>query len=301
MLWLIITIVSYFFGALTHLFDKYLLKKTMFPNPAVLTFYVGFLGILGLVLAPWGFSMLPPLSLALDLLSGLLYVAAMLFFFYALSQAEVSRVASLVGGLTPIFILTLGSLMGQEILTSIQLIAFAIIVTGGFLISLEKTKSKKTITESTILIAIFSAFLFSVAHLLSKFIYAQQGFVNGFIWVRVGGVLAALMLLLIPEIREAIAFDFKRPKRDKASIFLAGQTCGALNFILFNYAFTLGPLALIAALQGLQYVFLFLIVILLSWKLPKVIKERITPNVLIQKSVSIALIAAGVGLLSSTF
>jgi drug/metabolite transporter (DMT)-like permease len=298
MLWLVITIIAYLFGAITHLFDKYLLKKTMMPNPGALTFYIGALGILGLALAPWGFSMIGYQQIALDLLGGIIYLAAILFFFYALNRADVSQVASLIGGLTPLFILLWGFLLKSQMLNPAQLIAFALIVSGSFVIGLEKRKGH-LLAKSALGLSLLSAFLFSCAHLLSQFIYLQQGFINGFIWVRLGGLLGAFLLLLLPQVRKSVLGDLKKPSKGKALVFITGQTCGALNFILFNYAFTLGPLALIAALQGLQYIFLFLMVLFLTWKLPQIIQEKITPHLILQKSISIALIAIGIGILAS--
>ncbi|MCX6791070.1 MAG: DMT family transporter [Candidatus Gribaldobacteria bacterium] len=298
MLWLIITIIAYLFGAVTHLFDKYLLKKTMMPNPGALTFYIGALGVLGLALAPWGFALISYSQIALDLFSGIVYLTAILLFFYALNKADVSQVASLIGGLTPLFILLGGFLFSSQMLNSAQLVAFALIVSGSFIIGLEKRRGH-LLAKNVLWLCALSALLFSCAHLLSQFIYQQQGFINGFIWVRLGGVLGALLLLLLPQVKKSIVKDFKKPSQGKALVFMAGQTCGALNFILFNYAFTLGPLALISALGGLQYVFLFLMVLFLSWKMPQVIKEKITTRIILQKSISIALIAIGIGILAS--
>lgn len=296
MLWLTIALVAYLFGAVTHLFDKYLLKKKE-SDPGVLTFYIGILGVVALILAPWGLRWVGWINFFVALLTGFIFLAAILFFFYALNKANVSKVAPLVGGLTPVFVLTLGFIFKKEGLTSWQTIAFCLIVTGSFLISLESKRGRLLIKDAVFL-SIFSALLFSASHLLAQTVYQQQGFINGFIYARAGGVLGALLLLFSPAIKKGVWQDYRQPRAEKATVFLAGQTCGALNFILYNYAFTLGPLALISALQGVQYVFLFLMVLLFSWKWPRVLKEKMTTPILLQKTASVILIAAGVGVLA---
>jgi drug/metabolite transporter (DMT)-like permease len=294
--WLLITIAAYFFGAITHLFDKYLLKQSR-TDPGVLTFYVGLLGIIGIVLAPWGLQWVGWLNLAIDLFAGAAFLTAILFFFYALNRADVSKVASLVGGLTPVFILILVFIIKKESLSPAQILSFCLIVAGSFLISLEK-KRGKILLKGGLWLAIISAFLFSVSHLLSQAVYLKQGFISGFVLARIGGCLGALALLLWPQMRNKLLLDLKKPRPQKALIFFVGQTCGALNFILFNFAFTIGPIALISALQGTQYVFLFLMVLFLSQQAPNLIKEKINGPIILQKIISVLLIAVGIGILA---
>ena len=77
-------------------------------------------------------------------------------------------------------------------------------------------------------------------------------------------------------------------------LFIFGQTSGALSFILVNYTIAVSAsVALVNALQGLQYIFLLIIVFSLSWRFPNLLEEKITPSVLIKKIIATALIIGG--------
>jgi len=51
--------------------------------------------------------------------------------------------------------------------------------------------------------------------------------------------------------------------------------------------------AIINALAGVQYAFLFILTTIISVYFPKIIKENITPRIIAQKLSAITLIAAG--------
>jgi len=75
---------------------------------------------------------------------------------------------------------------------------------------------------------------------------------------------------------------------------------GAGANILQNWAIALAPLAFVAvisALQGVQYVFLLIFAVLLSLKSPQILKEEISRKILFQKVIAILLIAGGLTLL----
>jgi hypothetical protein len=54
----------------------------------------------------------------------------------------------------------------------------------------------------------------------------------------------------------------------------------------------------INALQGVQYVFLLIFAIILSFKLPKILKEEISREIIFQKVAAILLIGAGLILIA---
>ena len=53
--WLIIVLAGHFLNALAFLMDKFLLTKKI-PSPFVYAFFIGALGILALILIPFGFN-----------------------------------------------------------------------------------------------------------------------------------------------------------------------------------------------------------------------------------------------------
>ena len=301
MLWLIVAISAYLILAIVFLVNKYLLAGPL-PNPKVFAFYVGMLGILILFIVPFtGFFIPGPFQIFLSLLAGTLFICALLWFYKALHLFEVSRVVPAIGGLIPLF--SFGFIyffsFGKETLSFLEVIVFILLVFGSVLITLEK---RKLITLRGLQISALAAFLFSLSFVLAKYVYLEQPFWNGFIWMRVGGFLAALFFFLIfKEVREEIFKKNASLKIKTALIFILNQAMGAGALILQNWAIFLAPLAfvpIINALQGTQYVFLLIFAILLSLKFPQILKEEISKEVISQKLFAILLIGAGLTLLA---
>jgi len=302
MLWLTITILAYFILAIVFLVDKYLLTGSI-PNPKVYAFYVGTLGILVLVLAPFvGFYIPEKSQIALSLLAGAVFVYGLFWFYKTLQLFEASRVVPAIGGLTPLFTFGLIYLftLGQEILSPKGFMAFILLVLGSILINLKK---EKLINLKSFKFSILTAFFFSLAFVLTKYIYLVQSFWNGFIWRSIGGFLmAACFFTFFPEIKKEIFRKREKFQKKTAVVFLSNQTAGAGAAILQNWAIFLAPLAyvpVIHALNGTQYVFLFIFSIFLSLKFPQILKEEISKEVLSQKIIAILLIGGGLILLTS--
>jgi len=301
MLWLTIAIFSYLILAVVFLVDKYLLTG-LIPNPKVYAFYVGTLGILVLVLAPFiGFYVPEKSQLILSLSAGAVYVLGLFWFYKTLQLFEASRVVPAIGGLTPLFTFGLIYIFtsGKEVLSSHSFIAFILLVLGTILMNLKKGK---LINLKSFRFSILTAFFFSLAFVLTKYVYLSQPFWNGFIWRSIGGFLMAIcFFILFPEIKKEICRKREKFPKKTTVIFLSNQAGGAAAAILQNWAIFLAPLAFIPvihALNGTQYAFLFIFSIFLSLKFPRILKEEISKEVILQKIIAILLITTGLTLLS---
>ena len=312
MLWFLIAISAYLILAVVSLVDKYLLTGSI-PNPRVYVFYVGTLGILVLILAPFvGFYIPEKSQIALSLLAGAIFVYGLYWFYKTLQLFEPSRAVPAIGSLTPLFTLGLIYLFswGKEILSFFEIIAFIFLISGSVLINLKK---EKLISLKSFKFSALTAFLLSVSFVLIKYVYLAQPFWNGFIWKSIGGFLMAVcFFIFFPEIKKEIFKKFtphqtcsvaggeKFPKKTTA-IFVTNQAAGAGANILQNWAIALSPLAYVAiinALQGVQYVFLLIFTIFLSLKLPQIVKEEISGKILFQKIFAILSIVTGLAILA---
>ena len=290
--------------------DKYLLTKAI-TNPRVYAFYVGILGISVLILAPFVGFYLPGFSqLVLGLLSGIVFVYSLFWLYKTLQLFEPSRVVPAIGALTPLF--TFGLIyiftLGQESLSFKNLIAFALLVLGSVLITVRK---EKLANFKSFKFSVFTAFLFALSFVLIKYVYLAQPFWNGFIWRCIGGFLMAICFFVIfPDVRKEI-FAKKEKHSSGGSkktvvVFLSNQAAGAGATILQNWAIALAPLIYIPfvnALQGTQYVFLFILIVILSlakpfWTKNAGLKEEISREIILQKIVAILLIGTGLAILS---
>ena len=299
MLWLIAAISAYLILSIVFTIDKYLLGGGL-PNPKIYAFYVGILGILVLFLIPFVDFSIPEFSqIILAFLSGAIYVYDLFWFYKALSTYEASRIVPAIGALVPLFTFGLVFVFsfGKETLSFTGFIALLLLISGSVLITLEK---KKFINLKSLRISAITAFLFSLSFILAKYVYLEQSFWSAFIWLKIGGILMALSFLSSKEVKKGV-FRTKTFQGKIATLFLFNQGMGALANILQNWAIALAPLvyvSIINALQGVQYAFLFLITLFLSFKFPQILKERITKGILIQKIVAIFLIGLGLAILA---
>ncbi|MBM3250661.1 MAG: hypothetical protein FJZ07_00235 [Candidatus Nealsonbacteria bacterium] len=313
--WLIVAISAYFILAVVFLVDKYLLVRAI-PDPRIYVFYVGALGILVLILAPFvGFYVPGKTEIILGLLAGAVFIYGLFWFYKTLQIFEPSRVVPAIGGLTPLFTFGLVYLSASdgEVLSFKALMAFVLLVLGSVLVNFKK---EKLTNLKGLKFSALTAFLFSLSFVLIKYVYLVQPFWNGFIWRSIGGFLMAFcFFIFFPEIRREIFKKFvprplfksgsgarkERPSKRTAVIFLSNQTVAAGATILQNWAIALVPLVyvpLVNALQGSQYAFLFILAVALSIKFPGALKEEISRETILQKIIAITLICGGLALLA---
>lgn len=328
MTWLTVIISAYFLLAVCALIDKYLLTGPI-PHSRVYAFYVGILGILVLFLIPFVDFYIPDTNLILlSFLAGAVFVYALFWFYKSLHLFEASRVVPAIGGLSPLFTFGLIYIFSwglpphqifgsgrEEVLSFSEIIAFILLVLGSVLITFRK---EKFITLRVLRTVGLAAFLFSLSFVLSKYVYLSQPsylssadqFWNGYIWMRIGGCLMALIFLLFSsEIKEKIfrqkifSISFLSDLTFKirtTGIFLFNKGIGALANVLQNWAIALAPLgyvAIINSLQGTQYVFLLILVVLIAFKFPKILKEEISKTIIFQKTIAILFIGIGLMIL----
>lgn len=297
--WLIVIILAYFFFAIVALGDKYLLTGP--PNPKSYVFYVGILGILALVLIPFvGFSVPNLYQILLCLLAGSIFIFSLLGLFGALEKFEASRVVPAIGGISPLFVFGLTYFFsgGEKSLGLWELTAFLCLLLGSVLITIEQAKK---ISFESFKISAVAAFLFALLFVLSKYIYLIMPFWTGFIWIRIGAFLAALFFVFTKEVKREISSGKLTFNKKTGALFLSIQAIGAMAFILQNWAIALADflyLSIISALQGLQYAFLFIFVIFLSFKFPNILKEEFSKKVIFQKITAILFIGSGLAILA---
>ncbi len=263
MSWLLIAITAHFIFALVFAVDKFIVSEMML-RPRVYAFYVGLLGGLTILLAPFGFSLLPFKQMTAGLLAGILFIAATIFFYKSIQLGEVSKVAPVIGGATPIFTLIISYWFLGERLSSGQLLAFFLLVTGGIIMLWpgRKKLNHRSVRNSLLkrfCFAMLAALFFSLSFVLTKFLFVHQPFINSFIWTRLGGVLGACLLLLWPANRQIILKSSKTIKLKTSALVISNKSLAAFAFILLNYAIYLGSVTLVNALQGIQYAFLLLL------------------------------------------
>lgn len=298
MSWLLIAIIAHFIFALVFIVDKYLFSHTQL-RPSAYAFYIGLFGGLSILLFPFGFNLIPGWQIVISFTAGISFVLAIFFFYKSIQLGEISRIVPIIGGLVPIFTFVFTYFFLEEHLLFNQMIAFLLLVIGGVIMAWpgKNIGLVKTPLINILPLAIAAAFLFAGSYVLTKYIYSYQPFINGFIWIRLGGVIGALLLFLIPASRRNIFITSTKIKLKEGRLAIINKTLSGLSFILLNYAIFLGSVTLVNALQGIQYIFLLIIALFLSKKFPQILKEQINQSIILQKVASIIFIILGLGIL----
>ena len=321
-MWAFIAISSYFMNAGVYVADKFLLSKKIHSSISY-AFFVGVWSIFNFLILPLDFWVPTFRELSLDLLGGFLFLVTLVVWYKALHQSEATRVVPVVGALIPIFSFILSFIFFGESFSERQFLAFAILIIGGVLVSVKQTKiylykevSEKfrgifgdifglvhaefRPTRRLIVNSIASALLFAMYYVLMKYIYSEQPFIGGFVWSRLGTFIGVLLMLFVSDWRRKILEGQRGQKSPKNMLFFLGvRLFAAAAFILLNWAISLGNVAMINALQGVQFLFLILLVLLLSKKFPNILEEEMGGGVMFQKIMGIVLVSLGLYILVS--
>jgi len=296
--WLIFTILACFLYAVVAVFNKYLLGQRATTKPIVFTFWLGILSIFSFVLIPFGLGWPGWPAFGLDIVVGVVYFFAILYFYEALDINETSRVASLTGGLTPLVVLFFSLMLLNDSLTILQLLAFFLLVAGGFLISFKRSRGVFKSSVKGLWFIILSIVLSAIYWVAEKYIFENQGFVTGFLWTRLGFILTAAAILVWPAWRRKIFYSGSQLTFKISSLFVASKLFAAFGSLFIHLALSLGSASLVNALGGLQYVFILILAIILSKKFPDFLKEEVGGGVLAQKIAAVLLIVSGLAILA---
>ncbi|OGC55980.1 hypothetical protein A2797_01265 [candidate division WWE3 bacterium RIFCSPHIGHO2_01_FULL_48_15] len=294
--YLLAAVASYFLLALAGLVDKILLKTTI-VSPRAYAFFVGILGILALVFIPFGVSWpLQPRFLVAALASGVTSVYALWSFYSALKDFDPSRAITTVGALIPVFTLIFSIVLFAETHVPVHFLAIFLLVLGGVLISIRENVLGSYSFE-LFRHAVLAASLFAFSLALLRFVFINETFINGLFWSRIGTVLGAVSILVVPENFRRIWWAAKKAPPIAPIPFLLNQGLGGTGALLQTFAISLGSATLVSALQGIQYAFIFVLLFFLAPYFPA-LGERFDPRENLAKAVAIVAISTGLYILA---
>ncbi len=312
--WLILTILSYLMLAIVNLGDKFIVDKLLKDGKAY-AFIVGFLSSFVLIFSPWFLEWPGFFVFFISILSGIFFILALWSMFEALKRDDASRVVVVVGSVIPVFTIIFSIFFLKENFSINQWIGIFFLIIGMLIISFLISNKKKIplflkkiysvlslkYKKNWIFLAILSALCYSLFFIGSKYSYQNQEFFSAFIWIKIGGLFISLFFLLDEKSKKEILNNFKKKNKkngpNKFFVFI-NQFLGAAASLIQSYAIYLGPVAIINALQGVQYAFLLILGIFFSIFFPKILKEDISKSVLIKKILAIILIAIGLYFIS---
>ncbi len=283
MTWLLVAILAQIILGTSAVFDKFLLRRKFF-DPLVYTFWLGLLGIFALIILPFGFGLLSLNTIAIAIIAGALFVLAMLFLFYALDYSEASATLPVIGGFSPIFTLIIGYFLMGSFLGFGELSAFFFLVLGGIVLFLVE---KKELRFLSFIFITASALSFGLSNVLSKIVFQAGPFIPGFVWIKIGGVIFVLFLLLRKSFRQRIFSSSRQAKTKYHLLYFVNRAYAGAGSILVYFAISLAHPAIVDATQSLKYIVIFFC----AWLL---LKERFKGRILAGKIIATIFIAFGI-------
>ncbi|MCF7835553.1 MAG: DMT family transporter [Candidatus Marinimicrobia bacterium] len=298
-MWLFLAIISYFLNSIVSIIDKFIVTKKI-GNPLVYAFFVGILSSIAFIVWPFCFSFLSFWVTIFALFGGITFFLAVLFLYKAYRRGGVVRAVSIVGGLSPVLLLALSFVFLHEPKPSFWLLSFALLIAGGLFLAFgQKEKKDQNRNKSKFpFFAIFSAICFALSFFFRKIVFLDTSFLNGFLWVQVGVLLSAVVVWFTFPIRKLVKESTSGVLRKSLVLVVSNKILSAGAFFVLNYSIMLGPVAIINALQGIQYVFLFLLTYLAYLWYPNFVKESFSRRSVCEKIIGIVLISLGVVLLT---
>ena len=284
----------------THL-DKYLVEQYFKQSDvAVLLVFTAFIGLVTLPFIAYfepGLTGPGAVSVALIMLSGVLYMGAMLFYLRALQSEEASVVAPFFQAV-PLFGYALAYFVLGETLSLRQMAGGALIVVGTLIVSVRLGGRLRGFKLRLALLMLACGFAAALSGLIFKIFAIEVEFWITTFWMFVGEAIFGAALLAIGSYRRQLAAVLRANTAALLSINASNELINLGGGLGNRYALMLAPLSLVQAIGSTTTLFVFGIGVALSVFFPKLSRETLAPRDLAQKGAAALLVAAGVALVA---
>ena len=287
-------------AASVHL-DKYLVERFFKQsNVAVLLLFTAFVGVL---LLPFIWFYRPSVtapgigSIALIVLSGILYMSAMLLYLRALQGEEASVVAPYFQA-GPLFGYVLAYLVLGETLSGWQLTGGAMILIGAMIVSIRFGQGIRLFKARLAALMLTCGFATALSSLIFKIFAIEIEFWTTTFWMFVGEAIFGAALLLIPAYRQQFMAMLRVNTAALLSINGLNELINLAGGLGNRYALMFAPLSVVQAIGSTTTLFVFAFGVVLSMCCPGLGREDLSGRELAQKGIAAALVATGVTLVT---
>jgi len=304
MSWILLATAGQFLNAVVAILDKYIVSdERLLPRPFVYAFYsclvTGFwivIFFLGWIpgLADLGMPTLENVQSPSIQVVGMSFLAAYTFFmalvsmYDALRRSDTSTVMPIIGAVAALSTfgmsyLFLGTSLSQNFIWGVLLLTIGTALTAQ---NLPK--------RDVVLHVLHAGIFFALHYITMKGLFEETSFDDGFFWSRVGFVLFALSLLLVPVYLEKIKeHTVTATPRTGVIVLLTKILAGVAAFLLLK-ATDWGDVAVVQALEALRFIFILMISFLFANLLPEAATDReLRPREIVQRILYIAVISIG--------
>ena len=292
--WFIFALLTPVAFAITNIMDKYILTKKL-KDPFSYNLITIMLNFIPISILPFFLPLNLDLSAYLAILHGAIFAGLFVIYNKAMIKEEASRIVSLVYTF-PVFVIILSIIFLQEFLFVqnyyLKYLGVMFLFISAILVSYKKTK-KKFHLSSVVAMILFYSFGTASMKVLSKYVLFGTNYWSFFFWSLVGNLLGALVLIIIPKIRKNLMRDVSNIDKKTWLLLFSTVSFMWLGSILFFVAASMGFISFVSALMSVQPLIVFLIMLFLTIRRPKILKEEISKLSLTFKALAVILIIVG--------
>jgi len=289
---ILIAIIAHGMIGISLVWDKVLLKKRGTRNLFSYVFWLGAISVFGIVLIFFGYHQPSWLVVGLAFAAGVADLIASFFYYAALKRGEASESLAIMGGFSPVATAALSYALLSKQMTSMQLVGFAIMCGGGFIMFFSENLPLRKLLPPVIM----AAGLFGLANVLEKMAYNRTNFVSAYVWFTIGTFVASLAMLIPPSWRKQIFAESGGDEPRNRFWYFVNRFLAGLGSFLVVYAVSRTHPAIVSAISGVRYAVIFVGALLLTKFKPDWLKETFTGTILVIKTVGTGLVIAGVAI-----
>ncbi len=304
MSWLLLATFGQLINAVVAFLDKYIVTdEKALPKPFVYAFYscllTGFWGVIYFLayipgLVDLGFPSFDNVLRPTIQVVGISFLAAYTFFmalvsmYEALKRAEAVNVMPVIGAVSALSTFGLSYLLLNIPLSTTHIWGVVVLALGTLLVA-------QTIPHRGIILNLLHSGLFFALHFISmKGLFLETSFDDGFFWSRVGFVLFALSLLMVPAYFDRVTEQTKRTTRKTGVIVIMTKVLAGVAAFLVLKATDAGNVAVVQALDGLKFVFILLATVAFGSLLPdSIARHEARPKEIFRHVLYVAVITVG--------
>jgi uncharacterized membrane protein len=244
-------------------------------------------------------------STALIIVSGILYMGAMLLYLQALQSEEASVVAPFFQA-SPLFAYVLAYLVLGETLSARQMAGGGMIIVGALIVSIRFGPSSSSpgggegrrFKVRLAMLMLTCGFALAVSALIFKIFAIEVEFWTTTFWMFVGEAIFGGALLMVPSYRNQFIALLRVNTAALLTINGSNELINLSGGLGNRYALMFAPLSIVQAISSTTTLFVFAFGVVLSIFVPRLARETLSGRELAQKGVAAAFVAIGVALVT---
>jgi len=240
-----------------------------------------------------GFPLLGRAGLILSV-SGFLAMMAYALYYKAIASGDTSLIAALIQ-VSSVFTLVLSILFLHEHLSLSRWVGFFLILGAACALSIESSSGKLKLGKAFWPIILADLF-WAIGWIVLKQAFTVKTFLPIMAYEGFGVTLGGLVLACNPGIRSAFISSFSEVGRPVIALVVATEAIGITAKMIGFLAVSLGPVAIVSALSGVQPFFTLLYGYILAGFFPKLFQSQKTGRLLVQQISLTATLFIGVWL-----